>query len=488
MALILDEFGRPLSAAKKATRPPRTLRAKYDAAQTTTENANHWTHADSLSADAGLLPLVRQRLRDRARYEAANNSYCNGMLRTLANDCIGTGPKLGIQTGDAETDSAIEWAFYLWTVAVDWPAKLRLLRMAKARDGEGFARFTSNRALRHPIKLDLLTYEAEQIANPYGYGLGSLTDGVILDDYGNVIGYTVLREHPGQSIGWSAEDTETVRAADMIHVAHIERAGQHRGVPEIAPALPLYAILRRYTLSVLGAAETAADLAGVIKTQQLPPGSDPDEMEPMDEIEIVRRTLLTLPKGHDISQFKAEQPTTTYGEFKNQIIAEIARCLNMPRNVASGDSSQFNYSSARLDWRTYEGAIRIERSQWEWTACTPTLQRWWEEARLTPEIQSLGFDRASPLPRHSWAWDASIEIDPAKAATAQATRLESLTTTLQREFAKEGLDWEQELQQLAREAALKKQLKLTAEPPKPGKPAEPAADETDEDAEDADEE
>jgi hypothetical protein len=30
------------------------IRAKYDAAATTRENQNHWSHADALSADAGL--------------------------------------------------------------------------------------------------------------------------------------------------------------------------------------------------------------------------------------------------------------------------------------------------------------------------------------------------------------------------------------------------------------------------------------------------
>ncbi len=35
----------------------------------------------------------------------------------------------------------------------------------------------------------------------------------------------------------------------------------------------------------------------------------------------------------------AEQPATTYAEFKREILNEIARCLNMPFNVAAGNSS-----------------------------------------------------------------------------------------------------------------------------------------------------
>ena len=47
-----------------------------------------------------------------------------------------------------------------------------------------------------------------------------------------------------------------------------------------------------------------------------------------------------------------------------------------------------------------------------------------------------------------------------KEASAQATRLSSLTTTLAAEYARQGKDWEVELRQLAREQNLKKELGL----------------------------
>ncbi len=52
----------------------------------------------------------------------------------------------------------------------------------------------------------------------------------------------------------------------MIHYFRADRPGQSRGIPEITPALPLFAQLRRYTLAVLAAAETAADFAAVLYT------------------------------------------------------------------------------------------------------------------------------------------------------------------------------------------------------------------------------
>ena len=79
---------------------PVKLRARYDAAQTTRENIRYWAMADGLSADAASSSDVRKKLRDRSRYETANNSYAKGIVLPLANDCVGTGPRLQLLTSD----------------------------------------------------------------------------------------------------------------------------------------------------------------------------------------------------------------------------------------------------------------------------------------------------------------------------------------------------------------------------------------------------
>ena len=49
-------------------------------------------------------------------------------------------------------------------------------------------------------------------------------------------------------------------------------------------------------------------------------------------------------------------------------------------------------------------------------------------------------------------------MDPSKEATAQQKRLDSRTTNLAIEYAKQGRDWEVELRQIAKEKALMKEL------------------------------
>ena len=52
----------------------RHVRAKYDTAVTNDENRRHWANADALSPNAALNAEVRRTIRNRARYEVANNS------------------------------------------------------------------------------------------------------------------------------------------------------------------------------------------------------------------------------------------------------------------------------------------------------------------------------------------------------------------------------------------------------------------------------
>jgi len=196
----------------------------------------------------------------------------------------------------------------------------------------------------------------------------------------------------------------------------------------------------------------------------------------------------------------AEQPATTYGEFKKEILNEIARCLNVPFNVAAGNSSGYNYSSGRLDHQTYFKSIRVEQSEMAHIALDPLLRAFLTEAILVRGLlppQTRALIAAGDLP-HQWYWDGMEHVDPAKEATAQATRLTSNTTTLAYEFARQGKNWEVELRQRAKEVALQKELGLWVPPPPqnlgegtspaPAPAVDKGSDETDQATEPVDEE
>jgi lambda family phage portal protein len=442
----------------------RVVRAKYDAAMTGTENARHWANADYLSPDLAASPEVRRNLRSRARYEVANNSFAKGMVLTLSNDCIGTGPRLQLQTPDVSANRIIETLFADWAGEVGLAAKLRTARMARSVDGEAFGLLVQNPMLRSPIKLDVKLVEAEQITTPYQrmtYPEANYSDGVVFDRYGNRSGYFVLRNHPSGSSLFINNDFDLVPASHVMHFFRVERAGQNRGIPEITPALPLFAQLRRYTLAVLAAAETAADFAAVLYTDS-PADAQAAALSPMDIVELEKRMATTLPEGWKLGQIEANQPITTYAEFVRAILNEIARCMNIPLNVALGNSADCNYASGRLDFQVYGKAIKVDQSDIEWTFLNPILRAWMDEAILVGSPMPLSIRSLRSFP-HQWFWDGREHVDPAKEANAQETRLRNHTTTLAEEYAKTGKDWEQELRQRSIEMKFLKQEGLLVE-------------------------
>ena len=470
------------------------VRARFDAAQTTPDNRKHWSNADPLSADAAASPEVRRTLRNRARYEVANNSYARGIVLTLANDVIGTGPRLQMLLGDpsaassgpggqdAGTNRTIEAEFARWAKAVGLPEKLRTMRQARAQDGEAFALLFNNGKLDSPVKLDLRLIEADQVTTPNpSVPPTNVVDGIVFDEFGNPVEYHVLKEHPGGDKAMLGTQFDRIPAASLIHWFRSDRPGQSRGLPDILPALPLFAQLRRYTLAVIAAAESAANIAVLMKTNT-PAGGEAAEVEPMTEMEFVPNMAVFTPEGWEPSQVKAEQPATTYDGFKREILNEIARCLNMPYNIAACNSSGYNYSSGRLDHQTYYKSIRVEQAHIEAVVLDRIFSAWLAEA-----VKVFGLSDTGDAP-HQWFWDGHEHVDPQKEAAAQAQRLASHTTTLASEYARQGKDWETELRQRAKEVALMKELGLpmSQAAPQGQAPAAPAADEANAQAEEED--
>jgi capsid protein len=421
------------SAARKvAGVSPPVIAARMDVAQSSNANDKHWADANSLSADLDLSPGDRRLARQRSRLEVQNNSYARGITLTLVNDTISTGPKLEIEH---EFGDEIEAAWQRFAKHVKLTQTMQTAALAKTVDGESFTILQRNVPAFEGVRLGLRLIECDRVCSEWGIAWRADkndVDGVRLDALGNPVSYRVLKAHPGGL--WPTTEAFDVPAANMLHMFRQDRPEQHRGVPEIAAALPLFAQLRRFTLATLDAAETAANVAAAMS------GGIPNEGADFavgDALEFRRGMLLNIPAGMNVTQIRPEHPATTYAEFKHEIINEIARCLNMPFNIAAGNSSGYNYASGRLDHQVYFRAIDTDRdTRWTPAYVDRIFLAWWSQYRLT-QPQYLSIDEP---PRHYY-WPKPEHVDPTKAATAAKTRLESGVTNPQIECAMLGYDW-----------------------------------------------
>jgi len=461
--------------------------AGYDAAETGPGNRNHWANADDLGPNAEADPEVRRTLRKRARYERNNDPHMDGLVKQLANDLIGTGPRLQLLLDERHEDAArqVERSFADWCRAVGYADKLRVMHEVRPTDGESFGLLVTNPLVANPVKLDLRVLEADEVDTPYHelFRKPNSVSGIEFDADGNPAWYHVLKRHPGETNYWTRQgEYERVAARNVVHWFRPRRPRQARGICEFASALPGGSQTRRYSAAVLSSAEYAASVNAILTSDAPPPdpGADDEDTPDRDttewaETKYTRDTLLMAPGGMKVHQLEAEQPTGSYVEFVTSKRGEMGRPVLAPLNLVTGDSSSFNFASGRLDHLPYQNGAWIERDRLRSRVLDRVFLAWYAEAALVglipdglPAVNEWAWD---------WQWDAFPQLDPVKETDAAEKRLALNLSTLAEESAARGTNWRDNLKQRAKELAAwrdelaKFGLTVTVAPPAATSPA-----------------
>lgn len=422
------------------------LRATYDAARNTAEFANYWANADRYDADSANSREVRHTLISRSRYEIGNNGFSDGIAQTYATDLVGNAPSLRMQTGSQAFNQMVELEWYRWSKAIRFRRKLWTMAHAKHSDGEGIAVLRRNPGIRYPIPLDVCLYEAEQCQSPYTQLLPEgQVDGILFDEFGNPSVYEILHEHPGTNGNVSLlKEAELVPASRVLHWFKLRRPGQHRGVSEMASTLNLGAGARRWREANLTAAERAALLTLMMKTQMTP--EEADQVAPFSTMDIEKGLMSFLPAGWEMQQAEGKFPTATYESFHKSLLNEQARPKNMPYNKAACDSSSYNYASGRLDHQTYYAALDVEREDCNDLVLDPLFEVWFDLAVMRFGWLGGDIDAIGPGARaHIWDWPKHRVADVESEANANKTKLNSGQIFIHRLFSDAGLDFEDEV-------------------------------------------
>ena len=443
------------------------LKARYDNALTTDENAKQWGFVDFLSAKAANSREIRSILRRRSRYMIQNNPLAAGVIDTLCKDIVGKGPRLQILFEDPKKNAAIEQAWLRWYRACQLARRLRVAVAAKFGDGEVFFVRKTNRNLADSVKVYHQDLEADQVTTiEPKFQAGYWVDGIELDELGLPVTYHVLKRHPGDlsSMGlkYGPLDSARVPARFVLHWFKRYRPGQSRGIPELTPSLGLFEALRRFDKATLTAAEWAAVMSAVLETE-LAADDDAAAMGmPWETWEPDAGTVSTLPAGYKLKQMQATQPTATHKEFTGTMIGHAARPVGMPFNVATSNSSGYNFSSGRLDHLPYYRMVDIERQDVEEIILDPMAADWLDEAVSVPDYFGPEFDGQIPalleqIP-HIWHWPPMDSIDPNKDALADQQNLANGTECRTDICGRNGREYRQIRRKQAEEAAFDLQL------------------------------
>ncbi len=455
------------------------------------------------SADADTLPdlpLLMSRTRDLNR----NHGIASSIQQTHADNVIGTGLRL-IPTPDYRAlgktkEWANEWsriAASVWrshadTVQIDaagtsnFAGLCTLAFRGAMGNGDGLALplWIPRQGSRFSTRIQMI--ESDRLSNPLGQpDTEKLRGGIEIDGYGYPQAYWIRKQHPGDIMlswinpnlwDWERVPAETAWGRKrVLHLHDKDRTGQTRGKPILSPILTQFKMLDHYQRTELQAAIVNAMIAAFIQTpldsaslvEML--GGDASSQAYKDFLAnrgenvapLKGGAIVPLQPGDTLAPFLPGRPNAAFGPFTENILRHIGTAVGLPYELLLKDFSKTNYSSARAAlleaWRFFNGRRK-------WIAdyfATPIYELVLEEAINAGMIEAPDFyENRWAYCGCRWIGPGRGWVDPVKEATAAQLRIDGYVSTLERECAEQGLDWEEVLEQRAVEQARMEELRL----------------------------
>ena len=463
-------------------------------------------------------------LRNRAADQATNTPLGSAAIVTSTMHAVGAGlrlfPRIPYKLLGLTADEARDWErnttreFRLWAESkeCDWRRRNNfydLQNIAYATyltDGDSFALFRrTNPSYAMPYTLRIQLLEANRVSNPLGpmatysevnaWGIEQLNpdngnhivNGVEVTPDGRLEAYWVSNKVPGDLVDLGGATTWTRIKAfgsvtgmpNMLQVCHDTRAEQYRGVPYLAPVLEQLKQIGRYCNAELTAAiirsflsifftntQASNSLDNILPSAYGAPDDDHTGEPVVDaaQYKLGPGQLNSLPKGVDVKTVDSSNAQIAYDSYMTHLEKSVAASLNIPYEVLLKCFSS-SYSASRGSLLQAQDEFKTRRRWFAADFCQPIYEQWLMEAVATGRIECPGFF-TDPVKRRAWCsadWfgpTMSI-LDPIKDVNGAALRVKYGLTTREREAAEmTGSDLEENLEQIAYEQALIKNLGL----------------------------
>lgn len=484
--------------------------AAHDAASGTDLAMRDWNPVAG-SADADLLPDL-DTLTARSRDLGRNNGLMAGGMQTLRDNIVGSVLRLSA-TPDYRLlgwtrERAREWGnvteakFRSWAETPECDAARTQNLLGMTLQALGGAMLNGD-ALALPLWLPragarwntrLMMVESDRLATPVGMEhREDIRKGIEFDKWGAPVAYHILKRHPGDAFAFGfygmtreAQFMEWDRVPAftpwgrrrVIHLHDKERTGQSRGKPVVSAVMREFHMAGKYAANELQAS-LANSLVAAFLESDLDPASAAELFgeNPRDawnasvaQTRNIRQlkgaAVIPLPAGARLSSFTPGRPNQAFEAFMLASLRHIAAGMNLPYELLLKDFSKSNYSSARAAlleaWRYFHGRRRWLSDYW----LRAIYELWLEEAINAGEIEAPGFyeNRYAYL-RARFIFGGRGWVDPVKEAQAAALRIETGISTLEKECAEQGDDFEEVMDQRAIELRMAAERGLTTAQP-----------------------
>ncbi len=330
--------------------------------------------------------------------------------------------------------------------------------------------------------------DPDRLSNPYQMvDSRYMRGGVEIDDDGVPVAYHIRKAHQNdwystiESMEWERVQREDEDGwLRVIHDFEHDRAGQNRGVGVFTPVLARFKMLARYYGVELQAATIAATF-GTYVTSPYDPDQVREALDDSDELSAYQQIradwaeerpamlsgarIPTLAPGETITSVGAAHPHSGFGEFAHEMLRTFAATAGISAEQVTQDWSKTNYSSARAalleSWKT----LTRRNAEFKVGTATPTFSCWLHEAMdrdmlPLPNNAPSFLEARTAYSRCEWLGVARGWVDPVKEKEGAILGIKGGLSTLKRECAEQGLDYEEVIQQRAAEVAQFKEAGL----------------------------
>ncbi|APG45688.1 phage portal protein [Phaeobacter porticola] len=397
------------------------------------------------SADSAALGS-RSRLRNLSRDFMRNRALAVRGRDVTSGNVVGTGIRPSVRMEQGQEDRASEAMEvvqdHLLTSAIDTYGVSDILGLQTLvmntvfTDGEILVRrrmrntlFDPNLKLPFQVQLMEVDHLDESITSN---GNNDVIEGIEYGPTGKAVAYHLFDQHPGE-VGWRRRRKMTstrVPAEQILHIRRIERPGQMRGIPWLAPVMTTLGEISDYQDSQILKQKIGSLLAFFVKS-----GADGKTYAGAQLSHLEPGAIVGLAEGQEVTP--SEPPKVDgYQEFMNQAIRTIAVGLGLSYE-SFGDLRGVNFSSGKM------GRIEMDRFVEIWqraiiiTQFCMGVSRWTRDGwRLVEASKGL-----APVPKSiDWTAPKRPMIDPAKEIGAAVDEIEAGLTSLQRKQRELGYD------------------------------------------------
>lgn len=487
----------PLATLRRMSAREGAAPTAYQAADPVSQELAGW-HPYRGSADGDLLserPTIDARARDLIR----NNGWIAGFRQRQTDKTVGgQGLRLSAKPDYRALGLTAEWARE-WgrQVEAEWRQFANdpsyFCDVGRRLDMAGIQAQAYNHYLAEGDALAVLHWredrpgarcrtaiqvlDPDRLSNPYDQPDEShLRGGIETDADDAPVAYHIRRAHPGDYFAdgndawtWERIPRETAWGRPIVihHYDAIRRAGLTRGISALSAVLSRTKMLDKYEGVELQAAVLNAILCAFIESP-----FDPKALEEtlsdgkLGEYQDLRSAyhqqrnltlggvkLPALFAGEKIGFQTASRPNAAFASFEAASLRGIAAGLGTSYEELTQDWTQTTYSSARAALLESWFTLSSRRHRFASGFMLPIFGAWLEDVidlgliDLPPGAPSFQDARAA-YTRSLWLGPGRGWVDPTKEKQGAVMGISAGLSTLEREAAEQGLDWEEVLDQL----------------------------------------